>query len=100
MKKIEAIIRPAKLDDVRAAVAHVAVDSLTVSEVKGLRRSVEPGWMDLGSSLYVHTCPSSRWRSPVRDADVDYVLDAIQAGGRTGEPGDGKIFVLDLPEGW
>ena len=93
MKKIEAIIKPFKLDDVKAALSGIGVEGLTVTEVKGFGRQKGHTELYRGAEYVVDFLPKVKIEVVVRTEDVDRCVDAIVAAARTGKIGDGKIFV-------
>lgn len=98
MKKVEAIIKPFKLDDVKARVYAAGATGMTVSEVKGFGRTGGKKEVYRGSSYIVDFVPKVRIQCFVNDELVTPIIDAIIAGARTGEIGDGKIIISDLTE--
>ena len=98
MKKIEAIIQPFKLEDVKAALKKAGVDGLTISEVRGHGR--EKGHTEIyrGQEYEVQEIPRLKLELVVPGAQVDEVVAAIIEGARTGKIGDGKIFVSDVSQ--
>ncbi len=98
MKKIEAIIKPFKLDDVKEALSQVGVEGLTVTEVKGFGRQKGHTELYRGAEYVVDFLPKIKLEIVVRDEIVDRVIDAISQAANTGKIGDGKIFVLPLEE--
>jgi nitrogen regulatory protein P-II 1 len=98
MKKVEAIIKPFKLDDVKEALAEVGVAGMTVSEVKGFGRTGGKKEVYRGSSYVVDFVPKVKIEIVVKADLVHPVIDAIIRTARTGSIGDGKIFVYDLEE--
>jgi nitrogen regulatory protein P-II 1 len=93
MKKIEAIIKPFKLDEVKDALAEVGVAGMTVTEVKGFGRTGGKKEIYRGSAYVVDFVPKVKIEIVVPDALVDAVLDVIEKSAKTGRIGDGKIFV-------
>ena len=93
MKKIEAIIKPFKLDDVREALAEVGITGMTVSEVKGFGRQKGHTELYRGAEYAVDFLPKVRIEIVVTEAQVDGCIEAITDAARTGKIGDGKIFV-------
>ncbi|MGL5804190.1 MAG: P-II family nitrogen regulator [Xenococcaceae cyanobacterium] len=93
MKKIEAIIRPFKLDEVKIALVNAGVVGMTVSEVRGFGRQKGQTERYRGSEYTVEFLQKLKVEIVVEDAQVDLVVDKIIAAARTGEIGDGKIFV-------
>jgi nitrogen regulatory protein P-II 1 len=98
MKKIEAIIKPFKLDDVKTALKEVDVQGMTVTEVKGFGRTGGKSEVYRGSAYVVDFVPKIKIEIVVPDNMVQQVLDAIQTSAKTGRIGDGKIFVLPTEE--
>jgi len=96
MKRITAVIKPFKLDEVREAVAAVGVAGLTVSEVKGFGRQKGHTELYRGAEYVVDYLPKIQIDVVVGDALAEAVIDAIIAVARTGKIGDGKIFVTDV----
>jgi len=98
MKKIEAIIKPFKLDEVKEALQAVGVQGMTVSEVKGFGRQKGHTELYRGAEYVVDFLPKVRIDIIVNDTDVQKVVDAIQKASKTGRIGDGKIFVSPVEE--
>jgi nitrogen regulatory protein PII len=96
MKLISAIIKPFKLDDVRAALSEIGVSGMTVTEVKGFGRQRGHTELYRGAEYVVDFVPKTRIEVAVKDALVDQVVEAIVSAARTGKVGDGKIFISDL----
>ncbi len=95
MKKIEAVIKPFKLDEVREALSEVGVTGLTVTEVKGFGRQKGHTELYRGAEYVVDFLPKVKVEVVVADKEMQNVLDAIVKAARTGKIGDGKIFVAD-----
>jgi nitrogen regulatory protein P-II 1 len=93
MNKIEAIIKPFKLDEVKEALAEVGIQGMTVSEVKGFGRQKGQTELYRGSEYTVDFVPKIKLEIVVADDAVDRVVKVIQETARTGKIGDGKIFV-------
>ena len=93
MKIITAIIKPFKLDDVRAALGEIGVQGLTVSEVKGFGRQKGHTELYRGAEYVVDFLPKVKLEMVVTDDQVDACIDGITNAARTGKIGDGKIFV-------
>ena len=93
MKKIEAIIRPFKLDEVKIALVNAGVVGMTVSEVRGFGRQKGQTERYRGSEYTVEFLQKLKIEIVVEDAQVDMVVEKIIGAARTGEIGDGKIFV-------
>jgi len=98
MKKIEAIIRPFKLDDVKDALAEVGIQGMTVTEVKGFGRTGGKKEVYRGSAYVVDFVPKVKIEIIVVDDLVFEVIDAIEKSAKTGRIGDGKIFVTPVEE--
>ena len=98
MKKIEAIIKPFKLDEVREALSEIGVTGLTVSEVKGFGRQKGHTELYRGAEYVVDFLPKVKLDLIVADAQVDRAIDAIVKAAHTGKIGDGKIFVTDVQQ--
>ena len=96
MKLISAIIKPFKLDDVRAALSELGVSGLTVTDLKGFARQRGHTELYRGAEYVVDFVPKTRIEVAVKDGLVDQVIEAIVGAARTGKVGDGKIFVSDL----
>ena len=98
MKKIDAIIKPFKLEDVKEALATVGVEGLTVTEVKGFGRQKGHTEIYRGSEYTVDFLPKVKIEIGVADDLTDKVVDAIVGAAQTGKIGDGKIFILPMEE--
>ena len=98
MKKIEAIVKPFKLDEVREALSEIGVTGLTVTEVKGFGRQKGHTELYRGAEYVVDFLPKVKIEAAVDDAIVDRVIEAIEAAARTGKIGDGKVFVSTLEQ--
>jgi nitrogen regulatory protein P-II 1 len=98
MKKIEAIIKPFKLDDVREALSEVGVTGLTVTEVKGFGRQKGHTELYRGAEYVVDFLPKVKIEAVVPDNLVDRCIETITNAARTGKIGDGKIFVYPVGE--
>ena len=96
MKKIEAVIKPFKLDEVREALAEVGVTGLTVTEVKGFGRQKGHTEIYRGTEYSVSFLPKLKIEVAVVDKMVDQAIEAIIKAARTGKIGDGKIFVTSV----
>jgi nitrogen regulatory protein PII len=96
MKLISAIIKPFKLDDVRAALSEIGVSGMTVTEVKGFGRQRGHTELYRGAEYVVDFVPKTRIEVAVKDGIVDQVIEAIVSAARTGKVGDGKIFISDV----
>lgn len=98
VKKIEAIIKPFKLDDVKAALTKIGIQGLTVTEVRGFGRQRGHTEHYRGAEYVVDFVPKVKIEVVVADGSVDDVMSTITKAARTGEIGDGKIFVTDLDQ--
>jgi len=96
VKLITAIIKPFKLDDVRAALTELGVQGMTVGDVKGYGRQKGHTELYRGAEYAVEFLPKTIIQVAVSDSQVDKVLDAIQRAAKTGRIGDGKIFVSSI----
>ena len=96
MKLVTAIIKPFKLDDVRAALSDIGISGMTVTEVKGFGRQRGHTELYRGAEYVVDFVPKTRIEVAVRDDLVDQVIEAIIGAARTGKVGDGKIFVTEI----
>ena len=98
MKRITAVIKPFKLDEVREALATAGLTGLTVTEVKGFGRQKGHTELYRGAEYVVDFLPKVKIEVVVADAQTDQVIDAIIGAARTGKIGDGKIFVSNIEE--
>ena len=98
MKYIVAIIKPFKLDDVREALSKVGVQGLTVTEVSGFGRQKGHTEIYRGAEYKITFVPKIRIEVAVPSGMEDQVVEAIESAGKTGEIGDGKVFVMDLDQ--
>ncbi|OIP12952.1 MAG: transcriptional regulator [Betaproteobacteria bacterium CG2_30_59_46] len=96
MKKIEAIIKPFKLDEVREALSEIGVTGLTVTEVKGFGRQKGHTELYRGAEYVVDFLPKVKIELVIAESQVEVAIDAIIKVARTGKIGDGKIFVSDV----
>lgn len=96
MKKIEAIIKPFKLDDVREALADINITGMTVTEVKGFGRQKGHTELYRGAEYMVDFLPKVKLEIVVPDEQVELCVEAIMKTAQTGRIGDGKIFVFDV----
>jgi nitrogen regulatory protein P-II 1 len=96
MKKIEAIIKPFKLDDVKDRLREIGVSGMTVYEVKGFGRTGGKTEVYRGSAYVVDFIPKARVEIIVKDSMVDDVVAAIITAAKTGKIGDGKIFISPI----
>ena len=98
MKKIEAIIQPHKLEEVKEAIKAIGIDGMTVSEVRGHGRQKGHKEVYRGMEYQVDLLPKIKIEMVVPAARADEVIRALVAAARTGKIGDGKIFVFDVAE--
>jgi nitrogen regulatory protein P-II 1 len=98
VKKIEAIVKPHKLDDVKSALTQVGIQGLTVSEVRGFGRQKGHTELYRGSEYTVDFLPKVKIEVVVGDNLVDKVVSVIVGAAKTGSIGDGKVFVLPIDE--
>ena len=98
MKKIEAIIKPFKLDEVKEALSEVGVQGMTVTEVKGFGRTGGKKEVYRGSAYIVDFVPKVKVEIVVPDALVDTVVATVERSAKTGRIGDGKIFVVPVSQ--
>ena len=96
MKKIEAVIKPFKLDEVRESLSSLGVSGLTVSEVKGFGRQKGHTELYRGAEYVVDFLPKLKIEVIINDDLVDKAIESITATAKTGKIGDGKIFVTDI----
>ncbi|PIP98077.1 MAG: transcriptional regulator [Rhodobacterales bacterium CG18_big_fil_WC_8_21_14_2_50_71_9] len=98
MKKIEAVIKPFKLDEVKEALQEIGIQGLSVIEAKGFGRQKGHTELYRGAEYVVDFLPKVKVEVVVTDAQVEQVVDAIVAAARTGKIGDGKIFVSNVEQ--
>ena len=98
MKKIEAIIKPFKLDELKEAMANIGVQGMTISEVKGFGRQKGHTEVYRGAEYRVDFVPKVKVEIVVDETIVEQVVEAIVESVKTGKIGDGKIFILPLDE--
>ena len=98
MKKIEAIIRPFKLDDVRDGLQDIGIRGMTISEVKGFGRQKGHTETFRGAEYHIDTLPKIKIEVVVADHLVEAAVDVVIKFARTGQVGDGKIFVIPIEE--
>jgi nitrogen regulatory protein P-II 1 len=98
VKKVEAIIKPFKLDEVKEALGEIGVQGMTVSEVKGFGRSGGKREIYRGAEYVVDFVPKVKLEILVRDEQVAEIVDTIERAAHTGKIGDGKIFVTAVEE--
>src|SRR5688500_17041051 len=98
MKKVEAVIKPFKLDDVKDALHDAGVSGITVTEVKGFGRQKGHTELYRGAEYVVDFLPKVKVEAVVEDDQVERVVEAIETAARTGRIGDGKIFVIPVEQ--
>ncbi len=98
MKKIEAIIKPFKLDDVKEAISEIGNFGMTISEVKGFGRQKGHTELYRGAEYVIDFLPKIKIEIVVDDELVDKVVEAIASAARTGKVGDGKIFIIPVED--
>jgi nitrogen regulatory protein P-II 1 len=98
MKKIEAIIKPFKLDEVKEALQEIGLQGITVTEAKGFGRQKGHTELYRGAEYVVDFLPKVKIEIVLADDMVQKAIDAIQTAARTGKIGDGKIFVLNVED--
>ncbi len=98
MKKIEAIIKPFKVEEVKDALAEIGLEGMTVSEVKGFGRQKGHTEIYRGSEYTVDFLPKIKLEIVLADSRVDAAVKAIVGAAKTGKIGDGKIFLFDVKE--
>jgi nitrogen regulatory protein P-II 1 len=98
MKKIEAYIKPFKLDEVKEALMEIGVGGMSVTEVKGFGRQKGHKELYRGSEYQVDFLPKVKVEVVVREEDAERVVEAVTASARTGQIGDGKIFISSIED--
>jgi nitrogen regulatory protein P-II 1 len=98
MKKIEAIIKPFKMEDVKEALTEIGVEGMTVSEVKGFGRQKGHTEIYRGSEYTVDFLPKVKFEIVISDDRVQKAVDVIVQSAKTGKIGDGKVFVLPIED--
>src|SRR5580704_13237862 len=98
MKKIEAIVQPFKMEEVKEALKNIGIDGMTISEVRGHGRQKGHKEVYRGQEYNVDLLPKVKFELVVTDARLDEALDTITNAARSGKIGDGKIFVYDVAE--
>ncbi len=96
MKKVEAIIKPFKIDDVKDALTDIGIQGMTITEVKGYGRQKGHTEIYRGAEYVVDFIPKTKIEIVVKADQVDQVVDVIREAANTGKIGDGKIFVLPI----
>lgn len=98
MKRIEAIIRPMKLDEVKIALGEIGVTGMSVQDVRGTGRQGGHREVFRGADYTIDLPIKVKIEIVARDKDVDEIVETIERHARTGEPGDGKIFIMPMGE--
>lgn len=98
MKKIEAVIQPHKLEEVREALKNIGIDGMTITEVRGHGRQKGHKEIYRGMEYHVDLLPKIKIETVVADSRADEVIQAIGTSARSGKIGDGKIFVFDVAD--
>jgi nitrogen regulatory protein PII len=98
VKKVEAIIKPFKLDEVKQALSEIGIAGLTATEVKGFGRQKGHTELYRGAEYVVDFLPKVKVEVAIKNEMVDQVIEAIEKSANTGKIGDGKIFVLPVEE--
>lgn len=98
MKKIEAIVQPFKLEEVKEALKNIGIDGMTICEVRGHGRQKGHKEVYRGQEYNVDLLPKVKFELVISDTRLDEVLDTITTASRSGRIGDGKIFVFDVAE--
>jgi nitrogen regulatory protein PII len=98
MKKIEAIVKPFKMEDVKEALSEIGVEGMTVSEVKGFGRQKGHTEIYRGSEYTVDFLPKVKFEIVVADERVQRAVNAIVQSAKTGKIGDGKVFILPIED--
>ena len=98
MKKIEAVIQPFKLDEVKDALKNIGIDGMTILEVRGHGRQKGHKEVYRGMEYQVDLLPKVKLEMVVPDARLDEVVNALVGSARTGKIGDGKVFISDVAE--
>jgi nitrogen regulatory protein P-II 1 len=98
MKKIEAIIKPFKMEDVKEALSEIGIEGMTVTEVKGFGRQKGHTEIYRGSEYTVDFLPKVKFEIVISDERVAKAVEAITAAAKTGKIGDGKVFILPIED--
>ena len=98
MKKVEAIIKPFKLDEVKEALHEVGIQGITVTEAKGFGRQKGHTELYRGAEYVVDFLPKVKIEAAIKADMLDQVIEAIEKSAKTGKIGDGKVFVYDLEQ--
>jgi nitrogen regulatory protein P-II 1 len=98
MKKIEAVVQPFKMEEVKEALKNIGIDGMTISEVRGHGRQKGHKEVYRGQEYNVDLLPKVRFDLVIQDARLEEVVECITSAARSGKIGDGKIFVYDVVE--
>jgi nitrogen regulatory protein P-II 1 len=98
MKKIEAIVQPFKMEEVKEALKNIGIDGMTISEVRGHGRQKGHKEVYRGQEYNVDLLPKVKFEIVIQDARLDEVIESVTNAARSGKIGDGKIFVYDVAE--
>src|ERR1700747_3297083 len=98
MKKIEAVVQPFKMEEVKRALKNIGVDGMTISEVRGHGRQKGHKEVYRGQEYNVDLLPKVKFELVIPDERVDEVIETVTSAARSGKIGDGKIFVYDVAE--
>ena len=98
MKKIEAVVQPFKMEEVKEALKNIGVDGMTISEVRGHGRQKGHKEVYRGQEYNVDLLPKVKFELIIQDSRLEEVIDTVTNAARTGKIGDGKIFVYDVAE--
>ena len=98
MKKIEAVVQPFKMEEVKEALKNIGVDGMTISEVRGHGRQKGHKEVYRGQEYNVDLLPKVKFELVIQDARLDEVVECVTNAARSGKIGDGKIFVYDVAE--
>jgi nitrogen regulatory protein P-II 1 len=98
MKKIEAVVQPFKMEEVKEALKNIGIDGMTISEVRGHGRQKGHKEVYRGQEYNVDLLPKVKFELVIQDARLDEVIECVTNAARSGKIGDGKIFVYDVAE--
>lgn len=98
MKKIEAVVQPFKMEEVKTALKNIGIDGMTISEVRGHGRQKGHKEVYRGQEYNVNLLPKVKFELVIQDARLDEVIETITNAARSGKIGDGKIFIFDVAE--
>jgi nitrogen regulatory protein P-II 1 len=98
MKKIEAVVQPFKMEEVKEALKNIGIDGMTISEVRGHGRQKGHKEVYRGQEYNVDLLPKVKFELVIQDARLEEVVECITSAARSGKIGDGKIFVYDVAE--